>query len=107
MRGRWWITPGLMVVVLFVFLLLPPLEPLTAVGMKVAGIFLFTIIGWIFLGLGYPSILCVALLALTGVMTPEAVFAASWGNYLVLFVLAVFGLAQCFRLTGASRRFAL
>ncbi len=96
-----------MVVVLFVFLLLPPLEPLTAVGMKVAGIFLFTIIGWIFLGLGYPSILCVALLALTGVMTPEAVFAASWGNYLVLFVLAVFGLAQCFRLTGASHRFAL
>ena len=58
MRVKSWITPGLMVVVLSVFLLLPPLEPLTTVGMKVVGIFLFTIIGWIFLGIGYPSILC-------------------------------------------------
>ena len=106
MRSKWWITPGLMVVVLSVFLLLPPLEPLTTVGMKVVGIFLFTIIGWIFLGIGYPSILCIALLALTGVMTPEAVFAASWGNYLILFILAVFGLAECLRLTGFSNRFA-
>ena len=106
MRSKWWIIPGLMVVVLSVFLLLPPLEPLTTVGMKVVGIFLFTIIGWIFLGIGYSSILCIALLALTGVMTPEAVFAASWGNYLVLFILAVFGLAECLRLTGFSNRFA-
>ena len=43
-EGRWWIIPGLMVIVLSVFLLLPPLEPLTAVGMKVLGILLFTII---------------------------------------------------------------
>ncbi len=92
---------------LLVFLLLPPLEPLTAVGMKVVGIFLFTIIWWATMGIGYPSILCIALLALTGAMTPKAVFAASWGNYLILFILALFGLAQCFRLTGFSHRFAL
>ncbi len=107
MRGKWWLAPGLMVVVLSVFLLLPPVEPLTSLGMKVIGIFLFTIIGWALLGIGYPSLLCIALLALTGVMTPEAVFAASWGNYLILFILAVFGLAQCLRLTGFSQRFAL
>ncbi|MBA7677583.1 Sodium-dependent dicarboxylate transporter SdcS [subsurface metagenome] len=107
MRGKWWLAPGLMVVVLSVFLLLPPVEPLTSLGMKVIGIFLFTIIGWALLGIGYPSLLCIALLALTGVMTPKAVFAASWGNYLILFILAVFGLAQCLRLTGFSQRFAL
>lgn len=107
MRGKRWIGPGLGVAVLLVFLLLPPLEPLTAVGMKVVGIFLFTIIWWATMGIGYPSILCIALLALTGAMTPKAVFAASWGNYLILFILALFGLAQCFRLTGFSHRFAL
>ncbi|MFC1983668.1 SLC13 family permease [Chloroflexota bacterium] len=107
MRGKRWIGPGLGAVLLFVFLLLPPLEPLTAVGMKVIGIFLATVIWWATVGIGYPSILCIALLAITGTMTPEAVFAVSWGNYLVLFILAVFGLAQCLRLTGFSRRFAL
>ena len=107
MKGKWWIGPGLGVAVLLVFLLLPPLEPLTTVGMKALGIFLFTIIWWATVGIGYPSLLCITLLALTGVMTPEAVFAASWGNYLLLFVLAVFGLAQCLKVTGFSRRFAL
>ncbi len=107
MRNRWWLIPGLMVIVLSVFMLLPPLEPLTPLGMKVIGIFLFTVIGWVFLGIGYPSLLGIALLVATGAMTPEAAFAASWGNYLILFILAVFGLAECLRLTGFSRRFAL
>ncbi len=96
-----------MVAVLLVFMLLPPLEPMTPLGMKVVGIFLFTVIGWVFLGIGYPSMLCIALLVVTGTMTPEAAFTASWGNYLIVFILAVFGLAECLRLTGFSRRFAL
>ena len=87
MRDKQWIGPGIGVVVLFAFLLLPPLKPLTAVGMKTIGIFLFTVVLWATVGIGYPSILCIVLLAVTGAMTPEAVFAISWGNYLVLFIL--------------------
>ena len=107
MRGRRWVGPGLGVVALFVFLLLPPLEPLTALGMKVVGIFLFTIIWWATVSIGYPSLLCIALLALTGVMTPKAVFAASMGNWVVLFLIGCFGLSEGLRVTGFSRRFAL
>ena len=107
MRGKWWIAPGLMVVVLSIFLLLPPVEPLTALGMKVVGIFLFTVIGWMTIGTGYPSLLCVALFALTGVMTPTAAFATSWGSWLILFMIACFGLSESLRVTGFSHRFAL
>ena len=107
MRGSRWIGPGLGVVALSIFLLLPPLEPLTPLGMKVVGIFLFTIIWWATVGIGYPSLLCIALMALTGVMTPEAVFAASWGSWVVLFLIGAFGLSEGLRVTGFSRRFAL
>jgi hypothetical protein len=31
---------------LIIFLILPPFEPLTKLGMKVAGIFFFTVIWW-------------------------------------------------------------
>jgi sodium-dependent dicarboxylate transporter 2/3/5 len=107
MRGKSWIAPGLMVAVLTTFLLLPPVEPLTTVGMRAIGVFLFTVIGWMLIGIGYPSLLCVALFALTGVMTPAAAFSAAWGNWLVFFMLAAFGLSEGLRVTGFSRRFAL
>ena len=107
MRGRQWIGPGLGVVALLVFLLPPPFAPLTPLGMKVVGIFLFTIIWWVTVGTGYPSILCLVLFAMTGVMTPNTLFAASWGHWLILFLLGIYGLSEGLRVTGFSRRFAL
>ena len=107
MRGKWWLAPSLMVVVLLPFMLLPPVEPLTAIGMRAIGVFLFTIIGWMTIGTGYSSLLCVALFAIAGVMTPAAAFGAAWGNWLVFFMLAAFGLSEGLRVTGFSRRFAL
>ena len=70
---RRWIGPGLGIVILIVFLISPPFEPLTPLGMKASGVLLFTIVWWITVGVGYPSLLGLALLALTGVMTPKAV----------------------------------
>jgi sodium-dependent dicarboxylate transporter 2/3/5 len=106
-RGSQWIGPGIGLVLLVVFLLLPPIEPLTAVGMKVVGIFLATIIWWGTVGINYPSIICIALFAMTGVMTPNEVFAASMGNWIVLFLMGCFGLSEGLRVSGFSRRFAL
>ena len=107
MKNKWWIGPGLGMVILFFFLLRPPLEPLTDLGMKGVGIFLFTIIWWATVGIGYPSLICIALIALTGIMTPNEVFAASYGNWVVMFLLGCFGLSEGLRVTGFSRRFAL
>ena len=107
MSGKSWIGPGLGTFLLLVFLLLPPIEPLTPMGMKGVGIFLFTITWWATVGIGYPSVICVVLFALSEVMTPAEIFAASWGHWLVLFLLGCFGLSEGLRITGFSRRFAL
>ncbi len=107
MKLKSWIIPSIGVLLLLFFLFFPPIAPLTEMGMKVVGIFLFTIIWWVTVGVGYPSIISVLLLALTGVMKPNDAFAASWGNWVPLFVIGSFGLSECLRLTGFSRRFAL
>ena len=44
MKGTQWTGGILGTVVLVVFLLLPPFEPVTELGMKVLGIFLFTVL---------------------------------------------------------------
>jgi sodium-dependent dicarboxylate transporter 2/3/5 len=107
MKGSRWIGPAAGVAILLFFLLMPPLEPLTAAGMKTAGIFLFTIIWWATVGIGYPSLICIVLLAVTGVMTPAEVFANSLGSWLTMFLLGCFGLSEGLRSTGFSRRFAI
>lgn len=107
MRGSQWIGPGVGTIILLVFLLLPPLEPLTALGMKAVGIFLFTIVWWATVGIGYPSLLCIVLLVATGVLTPGEAFAGSMGNWVVLFLIGCFGLSEGLRASGFSHRFAL
>jgi sodium-dependent dicarboxylate transporter 2/3/5 len=75
--------------------------------MKTIGVFLFTVSWWLAVGVGFPSLVCIALLAATGVMASKEVFALSWGSYLILFVIGALGLAECLRRTGFSSRFAL
>ncbi|HEX78643.1 MAG TPA: hypothetical protein G4O19_00615 [Dehalococcoidia bacterium] len=107
MKVSRWIVPGTGLAILIAFLLLPPLEPLTSIGMRTVGIFLFTIVWWATIGIGYPSIICIALLAITGVMTPSEAFTSSFGNWLPIFLIGCFGLSEGLRKTGFSRRFAL
>jgi di/tricarboxylate transporter len=107
MKNKWWIGPAIGTILLLVFLVLPPIEPLTTLGMKSVGIFLFTAVWWATVGIGYPSVFTIVLIALTGVMTPVQVFAASYGWWITLFFLGSCGLTMGLRTTGFSRRFAL
>ena len=107
MKGNQWLGAGLGVVVLFIFLLLPPFEPITQLGMKVLGVFLFTVFWWLFVDTSFPSLLCVSLFALLGIMTPNEVFAVALGNWIVMFLISCFGLTEAIRLSGFTHRFAL
>ena len=70
MRGAWWLAPAVATAVLATFLLLPPVGAITDTGMKTAGVFFFTVILWIFAGIGYPSLISIALFVLLELMTP-------------------------------------
>lgn len=105
-RGRG-LGPLLATAALVVFGLVPAVAPLTPLGMKAVGVFLATVILWVSVGTGYPSFLCIALLALTGVMSPTQAFASSMGHWIVLFLLGCFGMSHALRTSGFSTRVAL
>lgn len=104
--GRW-IGSITGLAVLIAFLLMPPFASLTGVGMKTTGIFLSTIIWWATVGTDYPSIVCIVLLAITGVMTPSEAFSSSLGSWAPAFLIGCFGLSEGMRASGFSRRFAV
>jgi solute carrier family 13 (sodium-dependent dicarboxylate transporter), member 2/3/5 len=101
-----WIGAGLGIALLIIFMVLPPMAPLTSLGMKTIGVFLSTICFWVVIDTAFSSLLCIALLAITGVLTPNEAFSASLGSWLPMFLIACFGLSEALRITGFSRRFA-
>jgi len=107
MKSTQWIGAGLGIVILVLSIVLTPLEPLTHLGMKTLGVFLFTVLWWISVGLGFSSFLCIALFAITGVMTSDEALASSLGSWLPVFLIACFGLTEAISHSGFSRRFAL
>ena len=50
---------------LFLFRLVPPIEPLRPVSMQVIGVFVGVIYGWVNVGLAWPSLLGVVALGCT------------------------------------------
>ena len=80
---------ALAVYIVFQFLL-PYGEPLTKAGMGVLGVFFATIYLWTFVGIGWPSVLSVALLATTQVVSAGVIFQQSYGNGMVPFLIFCF-----------------
>ena len=58
---------------------LPPVFGLTPLGMQVAGIFIGTILLWMFVSVTWPSILCIIALILSPLYTYTAACRALWG----------------------------
>ena len=65
--------------------LLPSVEPLTSVGVKVLGIFIATVFGWTTCGLVWPSIVSLAALSLTGYSDLKSLLAEGIGHEVTLF----------------------
>lgn len=81
-----------------IFLFLPPVAPLTEIGMKVVGVFIGLLYGWMTIGLIWPSIYGILMLTFTGYATGfNAILAGSFGNsttVLLIFMLAFSGLIE-------------
>ena len=103
-----WIRDMAIVVAIFViFLLIPAPAPITEAGMAVVGIFLATLYLWIKVDIGWPSLLFVGVVGMTGVCTGGNLFAKTWGNVMVPFLVAAFMLNMVMSDVGLTRRFAL
>lgn len=92
---------------IFLTRFLPAPQGLSADGMQVVGIFLGTLLLWIFVGIDWPSLLCLVALTFVPALTPADVLASSFGNETFAFLLFTFMLTYALAQTSIIKRIAL
>lgn len=76
---------------------IPPIEPITQIGMQVGGVFIGLLYLWTTVGILWPSLLGLGALALCDCANITDVLAASFGNsvtILMIFILALVGVIE-------------
>lgn len=90
--------------VILIFWFLPPLAPITVVGMRTIGVFLGTVLLLTLVDTTWPAFLAFALLSITGSLTMNEVLAGSIGNWIITFVVASFVLTDALNESGFTKR---
>lgn len=89
----YWIHSVVVFVIMIIFWFLPAPEPLTQVAIKVVGIFLAMLYGWMFADILWPSIVGLCALGLSGYSSVNDAFMNAFGNNTLLMVLFI--MAYC------------
>ncbi len=90
-----WVHLIIILLLMFGVQYIPPVEPITAYGMKLLGVFAGLLWGWSFCGMLWPSILGIIALAVTGCYdSGDVAIVAAFGNYMVLNCLFLFVLVE-------------
>lgn len=85
------------VILMFSGWFIPPVEPITEVGMQLVGIFVGLIYLWTTSGMLWPSILGIAAMIISDYGTMTSILAASFGHYSVwtsILMMAIFGIIE-------------
>ena len=87
-----------MLLISFAFILLfqfiPAPAGLNQTSMQVIGIFIGIMLMWNFIGTDWPSLLCMAILAIFQIMSPGDIFKSGFGNSTIAFLLVFFMLSH-------------
>lgn len=94
------------IVLLFSGWLLPPMPPITAIGMKILGVFVGTLYAWLFIDVLWPSMLTMVVLAFTGYGKMSKIFGEGFGSDVVLTLFFFFIFAAYLEETGLNRYMA-
>jgi len=97
-----WISIAIMFILFFGTQFLPPFGHITELGMKVLGVFLGLLWGWVFVDLVWTSLLGFFILALTGWQAPLMAFMAGIGNATTTMVLLSYVFAYCLGKVGVT-----
>ncbi len=87
--------------------LIPPIEPLTPLGMSLVGIFLGVLYGWIFIDIIWPSIAGLLALMLVGGMKPGMLLNKSFGDPIVVMMFFIFVFCATINYYGLSKFISL
>lgn len=99
---QWYINIAVMFAIYIVFSMLPPISTITEMGMKVLGLTLALLWGWITVDLMWTSLLGFVLLQFTGYTTLLPGLVAGIGNSTVLMTLVLLAFAVALSEIGAS-----
>lgn len=88
-----WIHIIIGLILMFGIPMLPPMEPITEIGMQIGGIFIGAIYLWSMVGTFWPSLLAIVALGFTDYTDMNGIFAAFSGYLplLMLFCMIFFG----------------
>lgn len=93
--------------IMFAFGQLPPIEPLTPLGMNLIGIFLGVLYGWIFIEIVWPSLAGLLALMLIGGYKPGQLLNKSFGDPVVQMMFFIFVFCATISHYGLSRFISL
>lgn len=87
MNVKKWVAVIVSIFLMFGTGLIPPMFGLSQLGMQVAGIFLGTVLLWLFVSVSWPSVLCIVALMFTPLYSYSEALKVSMGGWIVSFVL--------------------
>lgn len=90
--------------IMMAFSFITPPAPITQVGMRAIGVFIGTVLLISLVDTTWPSILAMALFAMTGVMSVKEAIIGSIGSWVTMFVLLSFILTYALNETGFTKR---
>lgn len=106
MNWTYYLNTIIMLVFMFGFGMLSPVEPLTTYGMRVIGIFIGAVYGWSTIGLFVPSMLALVCLGFTEFGTVKETFTAGFGHDTTLFLLFIFAFSALVEQAGINEYIA-
>ncbi len=96
----------IMFVIMFGVSMIPPFGQITEIGMRVLGVFLGLIYGWIFVDFLWTSLFGYIALGLTGYTTITAALSAGFGNASTLLVMITIAFAEVLNNVGVNSAIA-
>ncbi len=100
-NAKYYINSAIGIALLFGFGFLPPIAPLTALGMKYIGILLGLIWLWSTVELLWPSILGLAAIVVTGTISGTAITARAFGGDTIILTILAMAVVFAIGKTGA------
>ncbi len=82
---------------------LPPIDPITPVGMRTLGVFIGMLYGWVFIEVGAPSIIALVCMGLFSSSNMTAVLQTSMGNQVISLMIAILFLAAFIDQSGLGK----
>lgn len=99
---KWYVHVVIMFAIFIIFLFIPPISTITEMGMKVLGLTLALLYGWITIDLMWTSLLGFVLLQFTGYMKLLPALSAGIGNSTLMMVFVLLAYATALQQIGAS-----